>query len=97
MAPPIRRLVLDVLKPYEPDILEFTVAIADCSGVDGTNTVLVETDRDVQTIKVTLEGGDLDADAIEEAIDNLGGTVHSIDQVVCGERVVEQSDTPQDR
>jgi len=97
MTPPLRRLVLDVLKPYEPDILEFTAAIADCSGVDGANTVLVETDRDVQTVKVTLEGDDLDADDVEATVETIGGAVHSIDQVVCGDRLVEQSGTPQDR
>ncbi|WP_440767428.1 DUF211 domain-containing protein [Natronorubrum sp. DTA7] len=97
MTPPIRRLVLDILKPYEPDILKFTTTIADASGVDGANVVLVETDREVQTVKLTLEGDDLDADAIEDAVESIGGAVHSIDQVVCGERLVEQSGTPQDR
>lgn len=85
------------MKPQEPDILEFTDTAADCSGVDGVNAVLIETDREVQNLKLTIEGEDIDADALEAAVADLGGTVHSIDQVVCGERLVEQVETPQDR
>lgn len=97
MTSSIRRLVLDVLKPHEPSIHEFAVAVVDCPGVDGVNVVLVETDRDVQTLKFTIEGDDINLTAIEEAVDAIGGSVHSIDQVVCGERLIEQSRTPQDR
>ncbi|ADB63089.1 protein of unknown function DUF211 (plasmid) [Haloterrigena turkmenica DSM 5511] len=97
MSPPIRRLVLDVMKPQEPNILEFADVTADCPGADGVNVVLVETDREVQNLKLTIEGDGIDADALEQAITDLGGTIHSIDQVVCGEHLVEQIDTPQDR
>lgn len=85
------------MKPQEPDILEFADGAAACSGVAGVNAVLIETDREVQTLELTIEGEDIDSDGLEEAITDLGGTVHSIDQVACGERLVEQSDTPQDR
>ncbi|PCR88966.1 DUF211 domain-containing protein [Natrinema ejinorense] len=97
MSPSIRRLVLDVMKPQDPDILELAAVTGDCPGVDGVNVVLVETDRDVQNLKLTIEGDGIDADALEESVTDLGGTVHSIDQVVCGDRVVEQIETPQDR
>ncbi|AFO57065.1 MULTISPECIES: DUF211 domain-containing protein [Natrinema] len=97
MTAAIRRLVLDVMKPQEPDVLEFADAAADCAGVAGVNAVLVETDREVQNLKFTIEGDAIDVAALEEAITDLGGTVHSIDQVVCGERLVEQRGTPQDR
>jgi hypothetical protein len=97
MSPAIRRLVLDVMKPQDPDILELADTVGDCPGVGGVNAVLVETDREVQNCKLTIEGEDIDADALEESITDLGGTVHSIDQVVCGDRLVEQIGTPQDR
>ncbi|AEH39385.1 DUF211 domain-containing protein [Halopiger xanaduensis] len=97
MSPPIRRLVLDVMKPQDPDILEIATTAGDCPGIDAVNVVLVETDREVQNLKLTIEGEDIDADALETAITDLGGTVHSIDQAVCGKRLVEQIGTPQDR
>lgn len=96
MSPTIRRLVLDVMTPHEPSIIEFAEAIAERSGVDGVNVVLVETDRAVHKFKLTMEGSDIDADAVESTVVDLGGTVHSYDQVVCGDRLVEQSRTPQD-
>jgi len=96
MTPPIKRLVIDILKPHEPEITEFARAVTDTVGVDAANATLLETDREVQNVKITIEGDDIDQDEVEEAVRELGGTVHSIDQVVCGDRVVEQSDTPQD-
>ncbi|WP_323676292.1 DUF211 domain-containing protein [Halorubellus sp. PRR65] len=92
----LRRLVLDVLKPHDPDIREFAAAAARCDGVTGVNAVLVETDREVQNVKLTVEGQAIADDAVEAAIDDLGGTVHSIDEVVTGDVLVEQSVTPQD-
>ena len=97
MATPIRRLVLDVMKPHEPDVLEFADVVADGAGVAGVDVSLIETDRDVQNLKVTLEGEDIDATAVEAAIEGLGGTVHSIDAVARGEHIVDERDTPQDR
>lgn len=92
----IKRVVLDVLKPHTPDVLAFGERVADCSGVDGVNVVLLETDREVQNIKLTVEGQAIDFEAVEAAIEDLGGTVHSIDQVACGELLVEESETHQD-
>lgn len=94
---PIRRIVVDVLKPQEPDIVEFTRSVGSRESVDAVNAVLVETDREVESIKFTIQGSDVDVTAIEETVDGLGGSVHSIDEVVCGERLTEQSTTPQDR
>jgi len=84
----VRRLVLDVLKPHDPPLVAFTDRIAEVGGVVGVSTTLIELDREVQNVEVTLEGDELDVAAIEAAIEQLGGTVHSVDQVACGERVV---------
>ncbi|QCJ45844.1 MULTISPECIES: DUF211 domain-containing protein [Haloprofundus] len=97
MTVPIRRLVVDLLKPHEPDLVAVAEAVAESRGVDGVNAVLVETDREVQNCKLTVVGDGVDPTAVEETVDRLGGTVHSIDEVVCGEAMVEQSPTPQDR
>ena len=50
-----RRLVLDLLKPHEPDVVTFADAVAGLDGVDGVNVVLVETDKEVQTVKRSEE------------------------------------------
>lgn len=91
-----RRLVIDVLKPHDPPTLAFAEAIAELDGIDGVNVVLVEVDEEVENIKLTIEGEDITFEAVESAIDRLGGTIHSIDMVASGDRVVEESVTPQD-
>lgn len=93
---PVRRLVVDVLKPHEPPLVEFSTRLSETLEVAGVTASLVEHDAEVQNVKLTLEGGDLDYDSVDEAIDRLGGTIHSVDQVACGEYVVEDRPTPQD-
>jgi len=92
----VRRLVLDLLKPHDPDVVVFAESVAGCEGVAGVNAVLLETDKEVQNLKLTIEGEAIPVDLVHETVEDLGGTIHSIDEVVCGERIVEESETPQD-
>jgi hypothetical protein len=50
----------------------------------------------VQNVKRTFESEDLDFEAIEDTIENLGGSVHSVDQVACGDSVGTDRRTLQD-
>jgi hypothetical protein len=93
---PIRRLVVDVLKPHEPQLVEFTDLITETEGVEAATASLIELDKEVQNVKVSIEGEDLSLEAVEESVDHLGGTVHSVDEVACGEYVVEDRRTLQD-
>lgn len=92
----IRRLVLDVLKPHDPSISSIAMAAADVPGVAGVNVTLVEIDREVENVKLTVEGDDIDFDALRTAIEDHGGSVHSVDEFACGERLIEASETLQD-
>jgi hypothetical protein len=92
----IRQLVIDVLKPHEPTMLSVAQDIADSDGVSGVNATLLEMDEEVRNIKFTIEGEDIDYDAVAEVIENTGARVHSVDQVACGEHIVEDIPTPQD-
>lgn len=93
---PVRRLVIDVLKPHDPPLLEFTDQVAETGSVEGVTSSLIELDQEVQNVKLTFEGDDIDFSAVEETIENLGGTVHSVDQVACGEYIVTDRRTLQD-
>jgi hypothetical protein len=92
----VRRLVIDVLKPHEPSLLEFTTQLATVDSVEGVTSSLIELDQEVQNVKLTFEGADVNFGAIEERIESLGGTVHSVDQVACGEYIVTDRPTLQD-
>ncbi|MFW5955898.1 MAG: DUF211 domain-containing protein [Halorhabdus sp.] len=92
----IRRLVLDLLKPNEVENVTFARRIAELDGVAGANVSLIESDKEVQNLKITIEGEAIDDDQVEETVEELSGTIHSVDEVVCGERMVEDSSTHQD-
>lgn len=94
--PSIRRLVVDVLKPHEPPMLPFTQQVADVESVTGVNATLIELDQEVQNVKITVEGDAVDYDAVKTVIEDAGGSIHSVDQVACGEHIVESAPTPQD-
>lgn len=89
-------MVLDVLKPHKPTIVDVAERVSDADGVEGTNAILVEIDEEVQNIKITIEGADIEYGAVKAVIEEMGGSVHSIDEIVCGETIVEESKTPQD-
>jgi hypothetical protein len=93
---PVRRLVVDVLKPHDPPLIEFTDRVTEIESVEAVTASLVELDREVQNVKLTFEGADVDFEAIEETVENLGGAVHSIDQVSSGDHIVTDRVTFQD-
>lgn len=90
------RLVLDVLKPHEPSMLEFAQRLEELDGVEGVNAALMEIDEDVQNIKITMEGQGMEFDEIKQILEDLGGSIHSIDEIALGDRIVEEVHTPQD-
>lgn len=92
----IRRLVLDVLKPLDPDIIDLSRVLSELAGVDAVNISIYEIDRRVENAKITVEGSDLDYEMILRVIEDEGGTVHSIDEAVAGKMIIDDSQTPQD-
>ena len=88
----IRRVVLDVLKPHEPAMPEFTTDVARIVGVSAVNASLIEMDREVQNVKLAIDGRDLDVSELESAISDLGATVHSIDRVAAGDHIIPAVD-----
>ncbi|MEA3377785.1 MAG: DUF211 domain-containing protein [Chloroflexota bacterium] len=92
----LRRLVLDVLKPLEPSIVELVQMLADLEGVDGVNISIYEIDRRVENAKLTIEGHNVPYQQIIESIEQNGGAVHSIDEVAAGKVLIEDVITPQD-
>ncbi|KAA9396143.1 hypothetical protein Har1130_16370 [Haloarcula sp. CBA1130] len=92
----VRRLVIDVLKPHDPPLLMFTDQLAEIESVEGVTSSLIELDQEVQNVKLTFESEDLNFEVIEDTIENLGGSVHSVDQVACGDSVVTDRRTLQD-
>jgi hypothetical protein len=87
----VRRLVLDVDKAISrPDLVEIAEAIDRVDGVQAVNLTVTEIDVETVGMDVTIEGTGIDHAAVVEAIEDTGAVVHSIDQLVTGERIVER-------
>ena len=85
----IRRLVIDVLIPHEPDVLTYANLINDLPGTDGITIDVVENDERTKTVEITIEGEDLPFENIKQVIEDTGGSIHSIDQVSAGNTIVK--------
>ena len=77
----VKRLVLDVLKPHQPNALEFSQALARAGGDYRVCITVLEVDEKTETLKVVVEGDAIDFDAVQSGISDLGGSLHSIDEV----------------
>ncbi|TET89345.1 MAG: hypothetical protein E3J35_10680 [Methanomassiliicoccales archaeon] len=93
----IKRMVLDVLKPHNPSIVELSKRLSNINGVLGVNCTLEEVDQDTESIKITIEGSSVDFLKVEKAIRECGAVIHSVDSVSAGKKLVEEVETPQDR
>jgi len=77
----VKRLTLDVLKPHQPNALEFSQAVARAGGDYRVSITVLEVDEKTETLKVVIEGNAIDFNAVQSAISDLGGSLHSIDEV----------------
>jgi len=77
----VQRLVLDVLKPHQPNTLEFARAIAALGEGYQVDIRVLEVDEDTETLQVIIEGNRLDFEGISGAISENGASLHSIDEV----------------
>ena len=74
----LRRIVLDVLKPLEPNIVDLVRKVSVLKGVEGVNITIYEVDHHVENAKITVEGNQLSFDELQELIKENGGAIHSL-------------------
>lgn len=88
----VRRLNLDVDKAVDrPDILDLASAIDGVSGVEAVNITVTDIDIETVGMEVTIEGQNIEVDSLIKTIENTGVAVHSIDEIVTGERIIERT------
>ena len=93
----IKRVILDVLKPHEPSIIEVAKRLSDLEGISGVNISLEEVDAQTDSIKITIEGTDIDYEQVKKKLSECDAVVHSIDGVSAGIKMIDEVNTPQDR
>ncbi len=93
----IRRLILDVLKPHNPNVVELSESLSHLEGVEGVNIIIYEIDQQVENVKIIIAGSSIDFEGIKKKLEEMGATIHSVDEVAAGKRIVEEVRTPQDK
>lgn len=77
----VTRVVLDVLKPHQPNALEFSRAIAAVGAGYRVTLTVLEVDENTETLQVVVVGEAVDFEAVQDTISGMGGSIHSIDEV----------------
>jgi len=78
----LSRVVLDILKPHIPTLVEFCREISKVKGVKKVNGLVVEVDAETDSIKLTVEGKNIDFEELESTVKRLGAAIHSVDEVL---------------
>ena len=79
--PSVKRITLDVLKPRKPNPLEFASIIAALGSDYRVSLRVEEVDDQTESTIIEIRGEALDFELIESTINEMGGSVHSIDEV----------------
>jgi len=77
----VTRIVLDVLKPHQPNALAFSQAIAEVGPDYYVHLTVLEVDENTETVEIVLEAKSINFEAVQSAISNMGASVHSVDEV----------------
>jgi uncharacterized protein MJ0319 len=89
----LKRLVLDVLKPHNPSIIDVAQQLSVLDGISGVNISIKEVDQETETVKITIKGNSIDYDLVEETIREVGAVIHSVDNVSAGKELVDELET----
>jgi hypothetical protein len=85
----IRAVKLDVdWAVAGPGIVAVAEAVDAVPGVEAANITITEIDLETVGTDFAVEGDGIDLAALTEAIEKSGAVVHSVDQLIFGERLV---------
>ena len=76
-----KRILLDVLKPHNPNALDFTTAIAEKLPGCRIKLTVTAMDEKPETVLLNIEEEQVPFNVIAEITSSLGGSIHSIDEV----------------
>lgn len=83
---PVKILVLDTLKPHKPNILDLGKNICTEKSIEAATISVYAVDEKTESLKIVLEGKDIDYDKVKALIEDQGGVIHSMDKVVLGRK-----------
>lgn len=77
----IKRLLLDVLKPHQPNILEFASTLAALQKGIQIKITVVAVDEKTESVEIEITNNEIDFEQVSASIKDMGGSIHSIDEV----------------
>lgn len=77
----LKRLVIDVLIPHQPEIMNYAERLCNIENIEQVIIHLDEVDDRTKSVHITIEGEHLSLEDIRDGIEELGGSIHSIDEV----------------
>ena len=92
----VKRLVLDVLKRYTPNIVDLANHLCTQTEVEGITIISVEFDVETESVKITIEVNNLDIEPIKLMLETDGAIIQSVDQVIVTKDTFEQNELVED-
>jgi hypothetical protein len=77
----VKRLVLDILKPHQPNSLEFARTLAEVGEDYHVSLTVIEIDENTESVEVEIKASNINFEAVQAAIADMSGSLHSIDVV----------------
>ncbi|BDR91114.1 hypothetical protein Vsou_02070 [Vulcanisaeta souniana JCM 11219] len=81
--------MLDVDVPSSISTVELADKLGRVSGVKAVNITVTDTDVEVLGLVIVIEGDNIDYNGVKGVIEDLGGAIRSVDQVIVGEYILE--------
>jgi hypothetical protein len=75
-------MVLDVLKPHQPPLPEFAAFVGELPSIKKVDVSVVEMDEKTESLKVIIDGANIDYEELRSHMAKQGAVIHSVDQVV---------------
>lgn len=79
--PNIRRIVLDVLKPHQPNAFDFAMALAGAGNQYDVHLTVIDVDENTESVLIEIKAPSIDFELVQASIIDMGASLHSIDEV----------------
>ena len=71
-----------MLKPHQPPLPAFASFLGEMDGITKVDISVVEMDEKTETLKVIIDGTQLDYEGLRSHMARQGAVIHSVDQVI---------------
>lgn len=85
----VKLLVLDILKPHRPSVLEYAQELSKIDPSYSINIRVIEINERTETCEAVIEGSAIDFKRVEDTVLALGGSIQSMDEVCVGAKLID--------